>query len=81
LNVGADASIRNDFGMTALDMAALSYPAFKDRYEFRPIPKSPLKQLRDAQNRRDGILSLLQQHTPEGVNTSILEKYTVDASD
>ena len=74
LNVGADASIRNDFGMTALDIAALSYPTFKDRYEFRPIPKSPLKQLRDAQNRRDGILSKLQQHTPEGVNTIIVRE-------
>jgi ankyrin repeat protein len=81
LNAGADASIRNDFGMTALDMATLSYPTFKDQYEFRPIPKSPLKQLRDAQTRRDGILSQLQQHTPEGVNTVILEKYTVGASE
>jgi ankyrin repeat protein len=81
LNVGADASIKNDSGMTALDMAALSYPTFKDRFKFRPIPRSPLKQLRDAQYRRGGILRKLQQHTPQGIDTVISENYTVDTAE
>ena len=75
LNKQVDTSIKNEMGMIALDMAALEYPTFEQRFNPRPVPLSLERQLKTARIRREGIHQLLTKATPCGVNLEILEAF------
>jgi len=77
LKNGADPAITNRMGMTALDIAALSYPNFETRFVPTDVPRSRERQLKTARYRRNEIIRRLSESTPSGVNVSILEKYTL----
>jgi hypothetical protein len=77
LKNGADPTITNTMGMTALDIAALSYPDFEKRFVPTDVPRSRERQLETARYRRNEIMRRLSESTPNGVNVSILEKYTL----
>jgi ankyrin repeat protein len=69
---GMDTSIKNAYGMTALDLAALSYPDFEKGYKPRDVPKSPTRQLKAAMIVRDEIMRLLVENTPSGVTSGVV---------
>lgn len=77
---GIDTSIRNAIDFTALEIAALTNSSFERLWRPRDVPRHPKKQLADARWRRQEILKLLIEHTPEGVMED-LQKYTFDSSD
>jgi hypothetical protein len=77
LTNGADPTITNTMGMTALDIASLPYPDFETRFVPTDMPKSRERQLETARYRRNEIMRRLYKATPNGVNVSVLEKFTL----
>ena len=75
---GVDTSIRNASSFTAIDLAALSYPKFWQRFVPRDVPRHPNKQMNDARLRRKEIWKLLKRHSSQGVTEGLREKFTVD---
>jgi ankyrin repeat protein len=78
LNHGANADLVNAMGMTALDIAELSYPDFETRFVPRDVPQSPSRQLEAARRRRLYIRRRLTNATTEGVNLALLERVVLD---
>jgi len=72
-----DASIQNDSGFTAKDIAIMQYTNFEGRFSFRDIPQHRSKQLKKARERREAIMRLLHRYEP-GESSDVLEKYTVE---
>ncbi|KAG8533854.1 uncharacterized protein KY384_001595 [Bacidia gigantensis] len=61
---GVDTTIRNDDGMTALEIAEQAYPSFESQWKPKPIPRIRNRQLLEAQERRNAIVDLLTSHAP-----------------
>lgn len=78
LDIGANPALTNELGMTALDIVALSYPGFEQRYLAGAGIRRRKRQLCAGRSRRDRITTLLTAATPGGVNSEILNQLSLE---
>lgn len=76
-----DTSIRNECGLTALDIATLAYADIDEPFERYELTHHEKKEVEDARLRGAAIKKLLQQFTPGGVTIDMIERFQSAGND